>query len=59
MSLRLPVLVVLLALTAGGCGMRGPLYLPGPEPATVPQQPSSPADESPDDEEQEDQEADR
>ncbi|MBE0591167.1 MAG: lipoprotein [Burkholderiaceae bacterium] len=34
--------LVLVALTLGGCGMRGPLYLPpppGPAPSTVPEMP--------------------
>ena len=59
MSLRLPALVVLLALATGGCGMRGPLYLPEQQPAAVPQDPAPPADEAADGEEQEDEEADR
>ena len=59
MSLRLPALVVLLALATGGCGMRGPLYLPDQQPAAVPQDQAPPADEAADDEEQEDEEADR
>ncbi len=59
MNLRLPALVLILALLAAGCGMRGPLYLPEEQPAAVPQDQAPPADEAADGEEQEDEEADR
>ena len=59
MSLRLPALVLVLALAAGACGMRGPLYLPEAEPAAVPESPAQPADEATEEDEQDDEEAGR
>jgi predicted small lipoprotein YifL len=59
MSLRLPALVLVLALATGACGMRGPLYLPEAEPAAVPESAAQPADEAPGEDEQDDEEADR
>jgi len=62
MSLRLPALVVFLALATCGCGMRGPLYLPEEEPTAVPEEPARPAAEAPEEDEEdarEDEEADR
>jgi len=56
MSLRLPALVLVLALATGACGMRGPLYLPEAEPAAAPEGAAQPADEE---DGQDDEEADR
>jgi predicted small lipoprotein YifL len=52
MNLRLTALVVILALAAGACGMRGPLYLPEQEPAAVPGTPGEPAQEAPEGDEE-------
>jgi len=57
MNLRLTALVVILALAAGACGMRGPLYLPEQEPAAVPGEPAREVPEEDEEDEAKDEEA--
>lgn len=49
------LLCCLLALSAGACGLKGPLYLPGDE---TPAPPTAPEAATEDDEEQEDEDRD-
>lgn len=46
-KLRLVPLLILLIGTAAGCGNRGPLVLPKPEPASTPAKTAAPANEAP------------